>query len=231
MSSCRLIRHLSFGILRGNEAREMTETGAGRGIGDLENQKRNFGSLLRDWRSLKRMLRVLVMAGILMAVNLPSARAQSAARLPAAVLEKGVALHQVGKGTHSIFGLRVYQVTLWATSSKWNPQEPHALDIESNRAVSKTQLTDAGMNEMQRQGVGTSAQRQAWRRELERVLPAVNRGDQLVVYSGPSRKTYFFYNGRERGEIDDPAFGAAFFGIWLDPRTNNPALRRSLLNH
>ncbi|HZC44850.1 MAG TPA: chalcone isomerase family protein [Candidatus Acidoferrum sp.] len=163
--------------------------------------------------------------------NLQIARAQSRASLPPAVLQKAPALHQVGRGSHSYFGLRVYQVTLWAASNRWNPDEPHALDLESNRAIPSNQLTDAGMDEMNRLGVGTPQQRQAWRREMERVLPSVNRGDQVVVFCAPNHKTYFFYNGRERGEIDDPVFGAAFFGIWLDPRTNNPALRRSLLNH
>lgn len=166
-----------------------------------------------------------------MGANPRIARASRAASLPPAVLEKAPVLHQVGKGSQNYFGLKVYQVTLWAASNRWKPEEPHALDLESNRAISTDQLTDAGMNEMTRIGVGTSQQRQAWRRELERVMPAVNRGDQVVVFCAPSHKTFFFYNGRERGEIDDPDFGAAFFSIWLDPRTNNPALRKSLLNH
>lgn len=146
------------------------------------------------------------------------------------MLRKAPALHQVGKGSHSYFGLKVYQVTLWAASNRWRPEEPHALDLESNRAISGEQITDAGMDEMNRLGVGTAQQRQAWRGELERVLPSVNRGDQIVVYCAPSHKTFFFFNGRERGEIDDPAFGTAFFGIWLDPRAKNQALRKSLLN-
>jgi hypothetical protein len=178
------------------------------------------------------MLLVLVSMGILTAANLRIACAQSRASLPPAVMQKAPpVLHQVGSGSHSYFGLRVYQVTLWAANEKWNPNEPHALDLESNRAISSSQLTDAGMDEMNRLGVGTSAQRQAWRRELERVMPSVSKGDQVVAFCAPNHKTYFFYNGRERGEIADAAFGAAFFGIWLDPRTKNPALRKSLLNH
>jgi hypothetical protein len=176
---------------------------------------------------------MFVSAGIVTAVtaNLSIARAQTRASLPPAVLQKAPVLHQVGKGSHSYFGLKVYEVTLWAANNRWNPAEPHALDLESNRAIPGAQLTDTGMNEMNRLGVGTPQQRQAWRGELQRLLPSVNRGDQLVVLQAPSHKTFFFYNGREHGEIDDPAFGSAFFGIWLDPRTKNPALRRSLLNH
>jgi hypothetical protein len=198
---------------------------------EIQKRKSPTNSLLKAQSLFFRIL--LVPAAILTAAsaNLQIARASRAASLPPAVLQKAPVLHQVGKGSQNYLGLRVYQVTLWAASNRWKPEEPHALDVEANRAISTTQLTDAGMNEMTRLGVGSSQQRQAWRRELERVLPAVNRGDQLVVLCAPDHKTFFFYNGRERGEIDDPAFGTAFFSIWLDPRTNNPALRKSLLNH
>lgn len=169
--------------------------------------------------------------GIATAANPPAILAATKATLPSAVLQQAPALHQVGKGSHSYFGLKVYHVTLWAANLRWNPEEPHALDLESGRAISRDQLTEAGMSEMTRLGLGTPQQLQAWRKGMERILPSVNRGDQLVVFCAPNHKTFFFYNGDDRGEIDDPAFGAAFFSIWLDPRTKNPALRKSLLNH
>ena len=145
--------------------------------------------------------------------------------------QKAPGLQQVGKGSQNYFGLKVYQVTLWAPNTRWNPDEPHALDLESNRAISANQLTDAGMDEMNRLGLGTPQKRQAWRAQMARVVPAVKNGDQIVVFNALNHKTHFYYNGRERGSIEDPAFGAAFFSIWLDPRTKNPALRKSLLNH
>ncbi|HSZ23508.1 MAG TPA: chalcone isomerase family protein [Candidatus Sulfotelmatobacter sp.] len=189
-------------------------------------------SLPKPRRLFAGMLFVLASTGILTAANLRIACAQTRASLPPAVTQKAPpVLHQVGSGSHRYFGLSVYQVTLWAANDKWNPDEPHALDLESNRAISSSQLTDAGMDEMNRLAVGTSAQRQAWRRELEQVMPSVKKGDQVVAFCAPDHKTSFFYNGVKRGEIADPAFGAAFFSIWLDPRTKNPALRRSLLNN
>jgi hypothetical protein len=166
------------------------------------------------------------------AVLSPSApRAAAAPSLPSAVLERVPSFHQVGKGAHTYFGVKVYHVALWATGARWNPAEPHALDLESNRAISGDQLTAAGIGEMTRLAVGTPQQISAWRGQMERVLPSVKSGDQLVVFCAPNHKTFFYYNGAPRGEIDDPAFGAAFFSIWLDPRTKNPALRKSLLNH
>ena len=177
------------------------------------------------------MLLAGAIAGSLAAMSAPGLRAAPGAALPSAVLERVPSFHQVGKGAHTYFGLRVYHVALWATGARWNPAEPHALDLESNRTISGDQLTAAGVGEMTRLAVGTPQQIAAWRGQMERVLPSVKSGDQLVVFCAPNHKTFFYYNGAERGEIDDPAFGAAFFSIWLDPRTKNPALRKSLLNH
>jgi hypothetical protein len=181
-------------------------------------------------RSVRRLL-VLASAAILAAANPSTARAQNRATLPPAVQQKAPGLQQIGKGSQNYLGLKVYNVTLWAPNTRWNPDEPHALDLESNRAISANQLTDAGMGEMNRLALGTPQQRQAWRAQMAQLVPPVSRGDQVVVFNAPNHKTYFFYNGRERGSIDDPAFGSAFFSIWLDPRTKNQALRRSLLNH
>src|SRR5260370_16343538 len=113
-------------------------------------------SLLKAQRLMIAMLPGGVPAGILGAKNIQIARAASSARLPPAVLQQAPALNQIGKGSQSYFGLRVYHVTLWAASDRWNPEEPHALDLESNRAISKYQLTNAGMSEIDRLGLGDS---------------------------------------------------------------------------
>jgi hypothetical protein len=39
----------------------------------------------------------------------------------------------------------------------------------------------------------------------------------------------FLLNGRPLGEVRDPDFARVFFGIWLSPRTSEPALREALL--
>jgi hypothetical protein len=176
-------------------------------------------------------LAALILAEGLIGANPRTVTAATKPALPSAVLDEVPAFHQVGKGTHSYFGLKVYHVTLWATGARWNPDEPHALDLESSRAISKDQLTDAGMGEMMRLGLGTPQQLQTWRVEMDRLLPSVKQGDQLVIFCAPNHRTSFFYNGHTRGAINDPAFGPAFFSIWLDPRAKNPALRKSLLNH
>ena len=39
----------------------------------------------------------------------------------------------------------------------------------------------------------------------------------------------FFVNGALRGEPKDADFARLFFGIWLSPRSSEPALREALL--
>jgi hypothetical protein len=45
----------------------------------------------------------------------------------------------------------------------------------------------------------------------------------------PGEAAVFWLNGRLRGEIRDAEFARRFFGIWLSPRTSEPALRSALL--
>ena len=61
------------------------------------------------------------------------------------------------------------------------------------------------------------------------LFPDVQAGQRLAGVHVPGQATEFYFDGRPIGRIDDPAFGAAFFGIWLDARTTAPDLRASLL--
>ena len=58
-----------------------------------------------------------------------------------------------------------------------------------------------------------------WRAELEKVFPSVREGDTIVGLHEPGRGARFFYNGKPSGSVNDAELAAAFFAIWLDPRT------------
>ena len=64
---------------------------------------------------------------------------------------------------------------------------------------------------------------------MKGIFPTVGKGDRLTGVNVPSRGAAFFHNGRPIGEIVEPAFAQAFFGIWLDPRTSRPDFRSRLL--
>jgi len=57
----------------------------------------------------------------------------------------------------------------------------------------------------------------------------VRKGDRITGVNLPPGIVRFYFNGQPIGEIDDPEFTRAFFGIWLDPRTSRPEFRKRLL--
>ncbi|NQW92479.1 MAG: chalcone isomerase family protein, partial [Polaromonas sp.] len=75
----------------------------------------------------------------------------------------------------------------------------------------------------------TDVQVKAWTADMQRTFPNVAQGDRLTGVYVPKVGTRFFFNARLIAEINDPAFGDAFFAIWLDEGTKRAELRRSLL--
>jgi hypothetical protein len=68
-----------------------------------------------------------------------------------------------------------------------------------------------------------------WRADMMQAFVDVGPGDQLSAVYLPDKGVRFYAGDRMTGEFDDPAFARAFFGIWLDPSTRAPALRKQLL--
>ena len=64
---------------------------------------------------------------------------------------------------------------------------------------------------------------------MKKIFPNVEEGQQLTGLFSPGQPSRFFLNGSSIGEIADPEFGPAFFGIWLHPKTSAPKLRQLLL--
>ena len=64
---------------------------------------------------------------------------------------------------------------------------------------------------------------------MERVFADVKEGDRLTGVVTPTKTSKFFYNGAFRGEVLDPAFADAFFGIWLNEKSSQPRVRNLLL--
>ena len=64
---------------------------------------------------------------------------------------------------------------------------------------------------------------------MQRVFADVKEGDRLIGVATAARTAKFFYNGAYRGEIADPAFTDAFFGIWLSEKSSQPGMRDRLL--
>jgi hypothetical protein len=138
-------------------------------------------------------------------------------------------MQRVGAGTLRWFGLRVYDAELRAAARPVGFSGPFALSLRYARALEGRAIAERSLKEITALGFGSPAQRSAWATAMQALFPDVAEGDSLTGEHLPGRGARFFHNGRLLGEIDDPQFSRAFFSIWLDPRTREPALRAELL--
>ena len=136
----------------------------------------------------------------------------------------------VGSGTMRWLGFELYEASLWTEGgAPWAAARPFALRIEYRRPISSQRLVSASLQEMARLGYAEPDQLARWESELQRAFPAVEAGDVIVGVAQPGRGAAFYHRGALTAEVRDERFVEAFFGIWLDERTREPALRTRLL--
>jgi len=90
-------------------------------------------------------------------------------------------------------------------------------------------LTKRSLEEMRKLGFSDPARLKRWEEAMDRVFPDIRPGDRLVGVNIPGREARFYSQDRLLGAVPDPEFARAFFGIWLDERTSEPALRARML--
>lgn len=134
-----------------------------------------------------------------------------------------------GSGEMRWFGFVIYGAKLWRSGETWRNDTPYALELTYRRNISAEQLVETSIEEIARLGEKDEQRLRQWRAALAQVFPAVREGDSIVGVHEPGRGARFFHNGRQTGRVDDAALAAAFFAIWLDPRTKAPDLRARLL--
>jgi hypothetical protein len=125
----------------------------------------------------------------------------------------------------------VYEARLWSPAPMRddNDQQPLALELLYARALSGARIAQRSIDEMRRIGPFSDDQAQRWLAALSALLPDVASGDRLTGLQLPGRGARFFHNGQLRGEVAEADFARLFFGIWLSPRSSEPALRAQLL--
>jgi hypothetical protein len=140
----------------------------------------------------------------------------------------------VGQGLYRWFGLSIYKARLWGDKTKvtatgW-ASNSFALELEYTRTLYGEKIAIASIDEIKKLGIGTNAQHDQWLADMKKIFPNVEEGHQLTGLFSPGQPSRFFLNGKAIGEISDPEFGPAFFGIWLHPKTSAPKLRQLLLS-
>lgn len=167
-------------------------------------------------------------AGAAAATATPVAAAPKAA-LPITPLAQ---LRTVGSAMMRFLGLDIYRAQLWVHPdfvAEQYTRHPLALELTYQRSFSAHNIAKRSLQEMRRVGSFTDEQAERWQTALQAALPDVQPGDRLLGHYQPGVGAVFQMQGKRTGEINDPAFAALFFGIWLSPKTSEPALREALL--
>ena len=181
-------------------------------------------------RSSARELAAAVALGAMIAASPASgAEASKAPPLPAAVAALAPDARIQGASAFRFLGMSIYDGFYWSAVRGYSLAEPFALDLVYHRALDGARIAERSAQEIEKLGYGSPAERERWAHAMKTIFPSVGKGDRLTGVNVPSRGATFFHNGRPIGEIVDPAFAQAFFGIWLDPRTSAPDFRRRLM--
>ena len=181
--------------------------------------------------------------GMAMAAHAHCAFAQSplasaaTAKTPAelAAFGSGATWQLLGTGALRFFGFKAYDANLWnngpaaAGANPFAAKGLYALEIVYNTGIKAEEIVNVTLVEMARLRRLSDAQVKSWTAELQRTFPSVVSGDRLTGLHVPKVGTRFFFNSRLISEINDPAFGDAFFAIWLDEGTKRADLRKQLL--
>ncbi|MCR2745624.1 chalcone isomerase family protein [Limnobacter parvus] len=139
---------------------------------------------------------------------------------------------RMGHGTLRWFGLRVYDGQLWSNAEPEGfnyKRDPAWLELRYARDFDGSDIAERTIEEMEAIGAGTEVQRQGWLVKLTEIFPDVKKGHTLSALSTPGKGMQFYRNGLPLAKIDDPELAEAFMGIWLDPKTSAPEMRRELI--
>jgi hypothetical protein len=169
---------------------------------------------------------------LIAAALLPAAGVQARVAPPPEVAAELPGARAHGQGQLRFLGLRIYDIRLWAeervAASDW-PARPLALEIEYARELDGAAIAERSLKEMRRQAQIAPDTGGRWLEAMTRIFPDVRAGDRITGVHRPGSGARFFVNGRMQGELTDAEFARLFFGIWLSPRTSEPALREALL--
>ena len=172
----------------------------------------------------RHLVALALLAATAVSAQTPATPPEVVAEIPGAKLQ--------GSGTLRFLGLRVYDARLWvrdtAPGVDWTTA-PLALELEYARSLDGVKIAERSLTEMRRQGDIAVDVAARWLGAMTQVFPDVKAGDRITGLNVPGMGARFFINGRFKGDLRDPEFARLFFGIWLSPKTSDPALRDALL--
>jgi Chalcone isomerase-like len=162
----------------------------------------------------------------------------SSTSLPALVTSEFNGLAARGNATMRFFGLKVYDVTLFSKAGAAlaaKPYEanahPFVLELIYDIGLKGAAISERSVQEMRKQGHKDDALLQKWQTQMTQVFPDIKSGDVLIGVAIPGKEARFYNRTKLIGTIADSEFVAAFFDIWLSPKSSEPKLREKLIGN
>ena len=123
---------------------------------------------------------------------------------------------RVGEAHYRVLAWTVFEAALWADGGVFSWDRPFALTLTYRRSFSAQALTNRTLGEMSRRSASNAETLAPLRERLHACFPDVTPGDRITGVSTGANSARFYFNGRQRCEIEWPGFRRGFFGIWLD---------------
>lgn len=135
----------------------------------------------------------------------------------------------VGEGELYYFLLHIYDAKLYSTDGTFSFEKPFSLKLEYKRKLYGEKIADRSNLEIRKLGFKDEIKLAAWHGQMKEIFPDVDNDISITGVYTPNNQTVFYKNDEKIGTIKDPEFGKWFFGIWLNEKTSEPDLRKSLL--
>ncbi len=135
---------------------------------------------------------------------------------------------EVGSGEGRRFVFHAYDASLRAPDGVYHQDKPFALTLQYHMSFSGEAIARESIAQMRRMGGHSAEQLLRWQAQLDNIFPDVTPGMAITGLRLKSGKTIFCTPAGELGRVADPAFGDAFFAIWLSDKAESQTLRRQL---
>jgi hypothetical protein len=135
-----------------------------------------------------------------------------------------------GTGSLRVLLMKAYDASLWTDASQWSMQSPFALTLKYHFNCSASDIVDRAVDEISHTSNLSAATIAHYRSLIATLLPGARSGDEMTGLYTPDGTVRFYVNGQKTGQVKDPAFAQAFFGMWLSPQTSEPDIRAGLLH-
>jgi hypothetical protein len=140
----------------------------------------------------------------------------------------------VGTGTFSVWGLEIYEATLWSVAKTFNPEQwsmqPFALELRYARGFDGKDIAKRSVEEIDKQSILGNEKYATWLKTLEVIFPDVRKNQTITGIYAADQTAHFLLDGKFIGSIHNAELSQRFFAIWLSPKTSAPKLRMSLLS-